>query len=53
MENEAKKMKMAIISGAHHALKYKKENWKASDEEIIQYISKDIKDILEKIDQEV
>ncbi len=51
-DEESKKLKMAIISGASHALKYKQENWKATDEEIIRKISKEIKEILDKIDQE-
>ena len=44
---------MAIISGASHALKYKERNPRASDTEVLQYVSKDVAEILEKIDEEL
>jgi len=43
-------VKIALISGAAHALKYKKQNPQASDEEIIQYVSRESERILENLD---
>jgi len=45
-----KRLKIAIISGASHALAFKLENPRASDEEIIQQVSRESDDILDKID---
>ncbi len=53
MEDENKRLTMAIISGAAHALKYKTKNPRADDEEVIQHITKEAGDILEKIDEEL
>ena len=49
---DKKMMKMAIIAGASHALKYKSQKLNASDEEILQHISKEAGRILENIDDE-
>lgn len=43
---------MAIISGASHALSFKAESPHASDEEIIQHVSRESNKILDKIDTE-
>ena len=51
MENEDKRLTMALISGASHAIKYKEKNPRATEDEIIQHITKEAKDILEKIDE--
>lgn len=53
MNEENKKLKMAIISGAAHALNYKKENPRASEEEVIRHVAKEAGKILEKIDDEL
>jgi len=50
MEEEYKKM--AVISGASHALKYKERNPRASEQEVLQYVTKHIEEILRKIDEE-
>ena len=50
--NEKKKLKMALISGASHALEFKRENTNASDEEVIQHVNRESNDIIEKIDSE-
>jgi len=47
---EEDKLKMAIISGASHALKYRQENPRSSAEEIIQRITKEADSIIEKLD---
>lgn len=50
--DEIQSLKMAVISGASHALEYKKQNPRASDDEIIKMVSRDVKVILEKMEQE-
>jgi len=44
-----KKMKMAVISGASHALRYKQEKKELTDEEVIQKVTREIEVIIEKI----
>ena len=53
MDEEEKKLKMAVISGAAHALTYKTSNPKATEQEIIQHVTLKVDEILEKIDAEV
>lgn len=53
MDDEEKRLKMAIISGAAHALEYKEKTPRASEEEIIQYVTSEVQNILEKIDEEL
>jgi hypothetical protein len=50
MAKEDKMIKMAIIAGASHALKYKNKNFRATDDEILQHISENVGDILSNID---
>jgi len=50
---EDKRLKMAIISGAAHALTFKEENPRASEEEVIRHVTKEVRNILEKIDKEL
>ena len=50
--DEEKRIKMAVISGASHALREKEKNPRASDSEIIQSVINQVNTILEKIDQE-
>jgi predicted NBD/HSP70 family sugar kinase len=47
---ESPKIKMAVFAGAGEALKRKKENWKMSDEEIMQAISDRVDEIVKRID---
>jgi len=47
------KVKMGVISGASLALKLKSENPKATDSEIVQEISYNMVEILEKIDKSI
>ncbi len=47
--NESNRLKIAVISGASHALQYKKNNPKASDEEILRQVTHDVHEILNKI----
>ena len=50
MEDE-ERLKMAIIAGASHALKYKAEDWKVSDDEVIKKVTEEVADILSNIDK--
>ena len=43
---------MALVSGAAHALKYKRENPHNDDDEIIQSITRESNAILTKLDSE-
>ncbi|MDO8460520.1 MAG: hypothetical protein Q7S74_05395 [Nanoarchaeota archaeon] len=52
MVNDQQKIKMALISGASHALKYKQENPRATDTEVVGHIAREAKIILGKLDQE-
>ncbi|MBI3334246.1 hypothetical protein HYZ97_02060 [Candidatus Pacearchaeota archaeon] len=47
-----KKLKMALISGASHALRFQKEHPRLSEEDIIQRISREANQILSKLDTE-
>ena len=47
---EDNKIKMAIIAGASHALRYSQKNPRAQEQEILQHISANIDQILEHVD---
>ncbi len=53
MDEEEKRLKMALISGAAHALRFKDRNPRASEQEILQYVTSQANEILEKIDDEI
>ena len=53
MDEEGKRLKMAVISGAAHALRFKDNNPRASEQEILQYVTSRASEILEKIDDEI
>ena len=50
MDEEHKKLQVALISGASHALKYKEKNPRASEAEILQYVIREASEIINKID---
>ncbi len=50
---EDKRLKMAIISGAAHAMRFKEKNPRASEEEVIKHVSDNTSEILEKIDEDL
>lgn len=50
--NESNQLKIAVISGASHALQYKKNNPRASDEEILRQVTREVREIIEKINQD-
>lgn len=45
-------MKRAAISGASHALRYKEEHPRETDEMILKRIVRELREIIEKIDRE-
>ncbi len=53
MNEENKKLKIALISGASHALRYKEKNPGATEQEILQHLADESDEILEKIDEEL
>lgn len=52
MADNKKLVKMALVSGASHALKFKRENRFASDEDAIQHVTRESEEILKKLDSE-
>tara|TARA_Y100000310_G_C20588178_1_gene766544 strand:+ start:1227 stop:1388 length:162 start_codon:yes stop_codon:yes gene_type:complete len=53
MEEENKKLRMAVIAGAAQAIKYKSKFPKSSDEEAIQDITSRVAEIIDEIDDEL
>ena len=50
MEDEEKRLHMAIIAGAAKAIRYKEENPRATEQEVVQHVTENSKEILKKID---
>jgi len=50
--SESNRLKIAVISGASHALQYKKGNPRASDEEILRQVTLEVQEILNKISED-
>ena len=50
MEDEEKRLKMAIIAGAAQAARFKEKNPKATEEKVIQHVTDNVEEILKKID---
>ncbi|MBI2451918.1 hypothetical protein HYV50_02450 [Candidatus Pacearchaeota archaeon] len=46
---EEERLKLAVISGASQAVKYKEKNPRATSSEIIQHVTDKVEEILEKI----
>jgi hypothetical protein len=53
MSDESERVKMAAISGASHALKFREQNPHATEAEVLQHVSTNMDEILEKIDKEI
>ena len=51
MVDKTNKTKMAVISGAAHAIRYKELNPWATEEDVIRYISSQAETIISKIDK--
>lgn len=45
-------LKMAVIAGASHALKFKGKNIRATDQEILKHVTESAEDIVRKIEEE-
>jgi len=50
MEDEEKRLRMAIIAGASEAARFKNRNWRATEEEVIQHVTDNANNILKEID---
>ncbi len=48
-----KKLKMALISGASHALKFKKASPYTTDDDVLQQVSRESEEILRKLDSSI
>ena len=51
MSDEKQKVKMAVIAGAARALKYKEQNPRATDTEVLRHVSEESKEIFQNITQ--
>lgn len=49
---DIKKMKMALVSGAAHALKFRQANPHCDDSEIIQMVTRESNSIISKLDSD-
>jgi len=49
MDEERNTLKLIAISGAAHAIRYKEENPRAHESEVIQHVTDKVDDILAKI----
>lgn len=52
ISEEKYKLKMAVISGASHAIKFKERKPRATESEVLQHITDQIDEILKKIDEQ-
>lgn len=50
MADTKKMLKMALVSGAAHALEFKKKNKFCSDDDAIQHVTRESEEILAKLD---
>ena len=51
-ERDEKKIKMAVIAGASEALNYQMKNPRATESEILQHVSKRIRELVRNIEIE-
>lgn len=49
---DKKRLKMAVIAGASHAIKFKNQHPDSSEEQAIQDITKNVDNILKNIDED-
>ncbi len=49
-KDDTRQLRMAIIAGASHALKFKDQNPRAQSDEIIQHVTENVREILDNID---
>ncbi len=50
MDDDEKRLRMAVIAGAAHAAKYMRKNWKAEEDEVVQHVTESVDEILDNID---
>ena len=52
MSDKERKTKMAVIAGASEALNYQARHPRATESEILQHVSKRVREIIGKIDED-
>ena len=52
MEDERYKLKIAVISGASHAIRFKEKNPRALEQDVIRHVTDNVDEILKKIDEQ-
>jgi hypothetical protein len=50
MDDEERRLRMAVIAGAAQAIRFKEKNPRSQEDEVIRHITEKAKEILEKID---
>ena len=53
MKDNQKRVKMAVIAGAARAIRFKERKPRATEEEIIQHVTKDMDGIIGQIDKDL
>ena len=53
MGEEERRIKMAVIAGASHAIRYKEKNPRANEAGVIGAVTKEVDEILKRIDKEI
>ncbi|MBS3077840.1 hypothetical protein J4233_06275 [Candidatus Pacearchaeota archaeon] len=49
---DSEKLRLAVIAGASHALKYREENPRADDREALKFVTEKINAILNEIEED-
>ena len=52
MKDDERKIKMAVIAGASEAMKYKERNVRATDSEVLQHVTKKVRELVRNIEIE-
>lgn len=53
MEYEERRLHMAIIAGAAQAIRFKEENPLSTEDKVIQHVTENTQEILNKIDEDL
>lgn len=52
MEEEERKIRIAVIAGASRAARFKEENPNATEDQVVQHVTENVTNIISKIDTE-
>ncbi|MEK6800371.1 MAG: hypothetical protein AABY10_01985 [Nanoarchaeota archaeon] len=50
MSEERYKLKIAVVAGASHAMKFKEKNPRAQTQEVIKHVTESVEEILNNLD---